>query len=91
MARQLHRSTAPAGGGKGRKRFIAAVDRHIESIYTELATQMKRMARIQTQVDELREKIRKGLAQIFHEPDDRLDLLRRKPCAEADPTGEKRC
>ena len=54
-------STAPAGGGKARKRFIAAVDRHIENIYTELATQMKRMARIQTQVDELREKIRNAL------------------------------
>jgi collagen triple helix repeat protein len=53
-------SKAPATG-KGRKRFIAAVDRHIENIYGELTVQMKRMARIQLQVDELREKIRKAL------------------------------
>jgi collagen triple helix repeat protein len=53
-------SKAPASG-KGRKRFIAAVDRHIENIYGELTVQMKRMARIQLQVDELREKIRKAL------------------------------
>ena len=51
---------APATG-KGRKRFIAAVDRHIENIYGELTVQMKRMARIQLQVDELRDKIRKAL------------------------------
>lgn len=53
-------SKAPATG-KGRRRFIAAVDRHIENIYGELTIQMKRMARIQSQVDELREKIRKAL------------------------------
>ena len=53
-------SKAPASG-KGRKRFIAAVDRHIENIYGELTVQMKRMARIQLQVDELRDKIRKAL------------------------------
>lgn len=50
-------SKAPSSA-KGRRRFIAAVDRHIENIYGELSVQMKRMARIQTQVDELREKIR---------------------------------
>ena len=53
-------SKAPRGG-KSRKRFIAAVDRHIENIYGELTVQMKRMARIQLQVDDLREKIRKAL------------------------------
>jgi len=53
-------SKAPASG-KGRQRFIAAVDRHIENIYGELTVQMKRMARIQSQVDELRDKIRKAL------------------------------
>ena len=52
-------SKAPTG--KGRQRFIAAVDRHIENIYGELTVQMKRMARIQLQVDELRDKIRKAL------------------------------
>jgi hypothetical protein len=35
------------------------VDRHIENIYGELTTQLNRLGRIQTQVDELREKIRK--------------------------------
>jgi hypothetical protein len=55
------KGTRPAAGGKGRKRFIAAVDRHIENIYGELTTQMKRMAKIQSQVDELRDKIRKAL------------------------------
>ena len=53
-------SKAPASG-KRRKRFIAAVDRHIENIYGELSVQMKRMARIQLQVDELRDKIRRAL------------------------------
>lgn len=48
-------------GSKGRKRFIAAVDRHIENIYGELSLQMKRMAKIQWQVDELRAKIRNAL------------------------------
>jgi hypothetical protein len=53
---------APVGvSGKQRKRFVAAVDRHIENIYTELSVQMKRMARIQAQVDDLREKIRQAL------------------------------
>jgi hypothetical protein len=46
---------------KGRQRLIAAVDHHIENIYGELSLQMKRMARIQAQVDELREKIRAAL------------------------------
>jgi len=46
---------------KGRKRLIAAVDRHIENIYGELTAQMRRMARIQAQVDELRAKIRNAL------------------------------
>jgi hypothetical protein len=46
---------------KGRQRLIAAVDHHIENIYGELSLQMKRMARIQAQVDELRDKIRKAL------------------------------
>jgi hypothetical protein len=53
-------SKAPASA-KGRQRFIAAVDRHIENIYGELTVQMKRMARIQSQVDELRDKIRRAL------------------------------
>jgi hypothetical protein len=47
--------------GKGRKRFIAAVDRHIENIYIELSTQMRRLAKLQAQVDELRDKIRQAL------------------------------
>lgn len=53
-------SKAP-GSVKGRRRFIAAVDRHIENIYGELTVQMKRMAKIQAEVDELRDKIRKAL------------------------------
>ena len=51
----------PPSGGQGRKRVIAALDRHIENIYGELTAQMKRIARIQSQVDELRDKIRKAL------------------------------
>jgi hypothetical protein len=53
-------SGAPSSG-KGRQRFIAAVDRHIENIHGELTIQMKRMAKIQSQVDDLRDKIRKAL------------------------------
>ena len=53
-------SKAPSSA-KGRQRLIAAVDRHIENIYGELTLQMRRMARIQAQVDELREKIRRAL------------------------------
>jgi len=51
----------PAPSQKRRKQFIASVDRHIENIYSELTVQMNRMARLQVQVDELREKIRKVL------------------------------
>ena len=50
-------SKAPSNS-KGRRRLIAAVDRHIENIYGELTVQMRRMARIQAQIDELREKVR---------------------------------
>jgi len=39
--------------------LIKAVDRHIENIYGELTAQLNRLARIQSQVDELREKIRR--------------------------------
>ena len=53
-------SKAPSNT-KGRQRLIAAVDRHIENIYGELSVQMRRMARIQAQVDELRDKIRSVL------------------------------
>jgi len=53
-------SKAPSNA-KGRRRLIAAVDRHIENIYGELSVQMRRMARIQAQVDELRDKIRSVL------------------------------
>ena len=53
-------SKAPSNT-KGRQRLIAAVDRHIENIYGELSVQMRRMARIQSQVDELRDKIRSVL------------------------------
>jgi hypothetical protein len=45
----------------GRRRLIAAVDRHIENIYSELTVQMKRMAKIQAQIDELRERVRRAL------------------------------
>jgi uncharacterized sporulation protein YeaH/YhbH (DUF444 family) len=55
------RGAASTAARQGRKRFIAAVDRHIENIYTELSAQMKRMARIQGQVDELRDKIKQAL------------------------------
>jgi hypothetical protein len=43
---------------KGRKRLMREVDRHIENIYGELVAQMRRLSRIQAQVDELRDKIR---------------------------------
>ena len=51
-------STAKPPSGKGRQRLIKAVDRHIENIYSELDAQLTRLARIQSQVDELRDKIR---------------------------------
>ena len=57
-SRGLKGTTTPI---KGRKGLIIAVDRHIENIYSELTTQMTRLGRLQTQVDDLREKIRKIL------------------------------
>ena len=41
-----------------KKKLVEEVNDHIDDIYRELAVQMKRMAQIQQQVDELREKIR---------------------------------
>jgi hypothetical protein len=49
---------AKAPSAKGRQRLIKAVDKHIENIYRELDTQLTRLARIQTQIDELRDKLR---------------------------------
>ena len=42
-----------------KKKLVEEVNDHIEDIYRELAVQMKRMAQIQQQVDELREKVKK--------------------------------
>lgn len=44
---------------KGRGRLLASVERHIENIYGELTVQMKRLAKLQVQVDELRAKVRR--------------------------------
>src|SRR5688500_3866769 len=52
-------STSRSPGGKGRRRLLASVERHIENIYGDLAVQMQRLARLQLQVDELRAKIRR--------------------------------
>jgi len=46
---------------KGRKRLLLSVERHIENIYGELTAQMTRMARLQTQVDELRGRLKQIL------------------------------
>jgi hypothetical protein len=45
--------------GTSRRRLIAAVDRHIENIYGELTLQMNRLAKLQSQVDDLRDKVRR--------------------------------
>jgi uncharacterized sporulation protein YeaH/YhbH (DUF444 family) len=52
-------STRRAASFKGRRRLLASVERHIENIYGELTVQMSRLAKLQTQVDELRAKIRR--------------------------------
>ena len=46
-------------GGHSRQRLIAAVDKHIENIYSELMVQMNRLAKLQGQVDDLRDKVRR--------------------------------
>lgn len=50
---------APAHRGKARQRLILSLERHVENIYGELTVQMKRLGRIQAQVDELRAKVRR--------------------------------
>jgi hypothetical protein len=52
-------ATTRARDGKGRRRLLASVERHIENIYGELTVQMRRLAKLQAQVDELRAKIRR--------------------------------
>ena len=44
-----------------RRRLARDINGHLEDIYGELNIQMKRMAQIQMQVDELRTKVRKLL------------------------------
>jgi hypothetical protein len=50
---------ASAQTAKSRKRLLKAVDRHIENIYGELTNQLNRIAKIQAQVDDLRDKVRR--------------------------------
>jgi hypothetical protein len=45
-------------GAKGRRRLLLSVERHIENIYGELTVQMRRLAKLQVQVDELRAKLK---------------------------------
>jgi hypothetical protein len=49
----------PVTDALARKRLVATVDRHIENIYGELTAQIKRLAKLQSQIDELRAKIRR--------------------------------
>jgi hypothetical protein len=42
----------------GRDRLVHDIDEHLEMIYRELDIQLKRMAQIQVQVDELRAKVK---------------------------------
>lgn len=46
---------------KGRRRLLQSIEGHIENIYGELTGQMTRMARLQTQVDELRARLKQIL------------------------------
>ena len=60
------RGKAGKTGPDDRRALVVEVNGHIEDIFQELDVQMKRMAQIQPQLDELREKLRKlseGLAQ----------------------------
>jgi hypothetical protein len=45
--------------GRNRIKLIADVDHHITRIYHELDVQMKRMAQIQVELDDLRAKVRR--------------------------------
>ena len=51
----------PSGDAKKRRVLLASVDRHIENIYGELTVQMKRMAKLQAQIDELRYQVKRIL------------------------------
>jgi hypothetical protein len=42
-----------------RRKLMASVSEHIDDIYDELTVQMKRMAQIQQQVDELRAELQR--------------------------------
>lgn len=63
-----HTGTRGPKGDKGssrlatvseRQRLLVSVERHIENIYGELTVQMRRMAKLQAQVDELRAKLKR--------------------------------
>ena len=45
-------------GGRSRVSLIADIDQHVENIYSELSKQLKRTAKIQTELDDLRAKVR---------------------------------
>jgi|SRR5581483_5426447 len=60
--------TGAAGTGiavnvPGRVQLVRLLDEHLEIIYRDLDIQMKRMAQIQAQVDELRKKVKALAAQ----------------------------
>ena len=50
-----------AGVGKDQIRLLTSIDKHIDNIYRELDVQMTRTSKLQTQLDELRAKIRSVL------------------------------
>ena len=47
-----------SGGGADRRKLLRNVGNQIDDIYKQLEVQLKRMAQIQQQVDELRAKIK---------------------------------
>jgi hypothetical protein len=54
-------ATGPSEGavaGQSRIRLLTSIDKHIDNIYRELDTQMKRTAKLQVELDDLRAKIR---------------------------------
>jgi hypothetical protein len=63
--RGVHGLTGATGRGEGpiegRRRIsaLAEIDRHVGTIYRELEVQMKRMAQIQVELDDLRTKVRR--------------------------------
>lgn len=52
------KGSATGTSDKARRHVLRSVEQHIDNIYVELTAQMRRMAKLQEQVDELRAKLR---------------------------------